>query len=283
MPLLTIARLTLFEASRRRLLLAVLVLTIAVIAATGWGFSKLNTLTDQGQPAPHAEILLTAAALVIMMAYMFSTVLAVGAAFLAAPAIASDVESGIVLALLPRPLRRADFVLGKWLGLALLLGLYAVVAGALELLMVRAIVGYAPPRPFEALLFLAAQAIVLMTLALLGSTSLAPMTGGIIAVVLFGVVWISGIVTTIASAFDNTGLTTAGTVISLLLPTDGMWRGAVYNLEPAGVAAFLGTGPGRSTPFTASAPPTLPYLIWTAGWVVVMLTLAVRRFTRKDL
>ncbi|TMG33598.1 MAG: ABC transporter permease, partial [Chloroflexi bacterium] len=36
---LAIARLTLVEASRRRLLLAMALLTLAVIVLTGWGFS----------------------------------------------------------------------------------------------------------------------------------------------------------------------------------------------------------------------------------------------------
>ena len=114
MPLLVVARLTLREAARRRLLLAVAVLTVAVIGLTGWGISRIATLhNDNGQPLPHSEVMATTAGLVIMLAYMFSFVLAIGAAFLAAPAIAGDVDSGLVLALLPRPLRRSQFVLGK--------------------------------------------------------------------------------------------------------------------------------------------------------------------------
>ena len=48
----------------------------------------------------------------ILIAFMFSFVLAMSAAFLAAPAIASDVETGTVHAMLARPLRRAELVVG---------------------------------------------------------------------------------------------------------------------------------------------------------------------------
>jgi ABC-type transport system involved in multi-copper enzyme maturation permease subunit len=283
MPVLIIARLTLREAARRRLLHAVAILTVLVIGLTGWGISRIATLHNgSGQPLPHSEVMATMAGLVIMLAYMFSFVLAIGAAFLAAPAIAGDVESGLVLALLPRPLRRSQFVLGKWLALAALLVTYGGLAGGVELAMVRVLTGYLPPHPVQAVAFLAGESVVVLTLALLGSTRLAPMTCGIVVLALFGLTWIAGIAESIGVAFHNTSITTAGTVMSLLLPSDGLWRGAVYNLEPAALIA-LGNATARASPFAVSAPPTTPYLMWAVGWVVVILGLAALSFRRRDL
>ena len=283
MPLLIIARLTLREAARRRLLHAVAILTVLVIGLTGWGISRLATLHDSsGQPLPHSEVMATTAGLVIMLAYMFSFVLAIGAAFLAAPAIAGDVDSGLVLALLPRPLRRSQFVLGKWLGLAALLVVYGGLASGVELVMVRALTGYLPPHPVQAVAFLAGESVVVLSLALLGSTRLASMTCGIVVLALFGVAWIAGIAESVGVAFHNTAITTAGTVMSLLLPSDGLWRGAVYNLEPAILVAVGGASP-RTNPFSVGAPPPTPYIVWAVGWVVVILGLAALSFRRRDL
>jgi ABC-type transport system involved in multi-copper enzyme maturation permease subunit len=276
MPLLIIARLTLREAIRRRLLHAVAILTVLVIGLTGWGISRLATLHDSsGQPLPHSEVMATTAGLVIMLAYMFS-------AFLAAPAIAGDVDSGLVLALLPRPLRRSQFVLGKWLALAALLVTYGGLASGVELAMVRALTGYLPPHPVQAVAFLAGESLVVLTLALLGSTRLASMTCGIVVLALFGVAWIAGIAESVGVAFHNTAITTAGTVMSLLLPSDGLWRGAVYNLEPAILVAVGGASP-RTNPFSVAAPPPTPYIVWAVGWVVVILGLAALSFRRRDL
>jgi len=280
-PLLIIARLTLREVVRRRLILAVFLLTLVIVGATGWGFSRLNTLIRNGQPVSHAEILTTAASLVLLIAFMFNFVLAIGAAFLAAPAVAADVESGLVLALLPRPIRRADFVVGKWLGLAALLVGYTAVAGALELAVINAVTGYIPPHPVTAILFLIGQSLVLLTLALLGSTRLPSITGGIIALVLFGIAWIVGIIADIGAAFHNAGITTAGTVVGLLLPTDGLWHGAQYNLQPAALTALANAT--SQTGVVATAPPTTPYIVWAIGWVIVVLFLSVRGFSRRDL
>jgi ABC-type transport system involved in multi-copper enzyme maturation permease subunit len=283
MPLLIIARLTLREAARRRLLHAVAILTVLVIGLTGWGISRLATLHDSsGQPLPHSEVMATTAGLVILLAYMFSFVLAIGAAFLAAPAIAGDVDSGLVLALLPRPLRRSQFVLGKWLALAALLVTYGGLASGVELALVRALTGYVPPHHVQAVAFLAGESVVVLTLALLGSTRLASMTCGIVVLALFGVAWIAGIAEAVGLAFHNTAITTAGTAMSLLLPSDGLWRGAVYNLEPAALIA-LGNAAARADPFSVAAPPPTSYLMWAVGWVVVILGLAALSFRRRDL
>jgi ABC-type transport system involved in multi-copper enzyme maturation permease subunit len=281
MPLLTIAGLTLCEAVRRRLLLAVFILTVIIIGATGWGFSRIATFTRNGQPISHVEVLSTTAEFVLLIAIMFSFILAVGSAFLAAPSIAADVESGLALALLPRPIRRSDVVLGKWLGMTALLAGYTALVSLLELAVIRVVTGYTPPHPVMAVLFLIGQAVVLLTLAILGSTRLPSITGGIIALVLFGVAWIFGIVTQVGATFHNATITTAGTIVSLVLPTDGLWHGVQYNLQPAAITA-LANAQGEGGIVTGAAPTT-PYIVWAVAWVVVMLLLAVRSFARRDL
>lgn len=284
MPIWTIARLTLVEVTRRRLLLAVFILTALIIALTGWGFSHIATMPCGNHPCSRTEILSVSSGLVILLVYMFSFVVAAGAAFLAAPAVSADVDSGVVLAVLPRPIRRRDFVLGKWLGLVIVLVLYTVIAAGLEFLVINLTTGYLPPQPGRSIAYLAVEGVVLLTLALLGSTRLPPMTVGIIALVLYGIVWIGGIVGSIGQALANTTMVHVGTVSSLLLPTDGMWRGALFNLEPVAMRALTAeSGAVGNTPFTVSAPPTTAYLVWVAAWLVVVLGAAVASFDRRDL
>jgi len=120
---------------------------------------------------------------------------------------------------------------------------------------------------------------------LLASTRLSPMTGGVVAVVLFGLAWMGGIAEQIGMTFSNVALTNVGTVMSLLLPTDGLWRGAIYSLEPVAVLALAGTtraSSGNPFFFVAGPPPTA-YLIWAFLWVIVMLRLTVVSFNQRDL
>src|ERR1700687_4331932 len=219
MQVLTIARLTILEASRRKLLLALGILTLVVIVLTSWGFSRLPTMNN----VTPAEVRLAASQLTILLAFMFSGVLALGSTLVAAPSIASDIESGIALAILPRPIRRSQLLMGKWLGLALLVTLYAAGSGLLELLGIWLGTSYLPPNPVASIAFVAAEGIILMTLALLLSTRLAPMTGGVIALVLFFVGWVGGIALGIGITFDNDTIRNIGIGSPLPLPAGGLW------------------------------------------------------------
>ncbi len=281
MRVLTIARLTILEASRRKLLLALAVLTVVVVVVTSWGFSRLPTMNN----VTPAQVRVAASQLTILMAFMFSGVLALGSTLVAAPSIASDIESGIALAILPRPIRRSEVLMGKWLGLAVLVTFYAAGSGLLELLGIWLGTNYLPPNPVGALAFVAAEGIILMTLALLLSTRLAPMTGGVIALVLFFVAWIGGIALAIGNAFDNETIKNIGIASRLLIPTDGLWHGAIFYLEPSDfIAAARAAGRARAgNPFFAEAPLPFSYLVAVGAWFLGVLGLANWSFAKRDL
>ena len=104
-----IARMTMIEASRRRMLLALAVLTLLVVTGVGYGFSRLPEIGGS-RPLNHDDLNQIAAILTILTFFMFSFVLTFAAVFVAAPAISSDVESGVILSIVPRPIRRSDIV-----------------------------------------------------------------------------------------------------------------------------------------------------------------------------
>jgi len=173
-----IARMTMVEASRRRMLLALAVLTFLLIVGVGYGFYRLPELGGSRR-LNHDDLNQVASVLTILTFFMFSFVLTFAAVFVAAPAISSDVESGVILSIVPRPIRRSDIVLGRWLGLTVVVVVYTMAATLLELEVVNLVIGYVPPHPFEAIAFLVAEGIVAVTMGLLFSTRLAPMTGAL--------------------------------------------------------------------------------------------------------
>jgi hypothetical protein len=130
-----------------------------------------------------------------------------------------------------------------------------------------------------AVAFIVCESLVLLTITLAGSTRLAPMTCGVIMVVVFGVTWIVGIAAAVGDRFHNASMVTAGTIVSLVVPSDGLWRGAVYNLEPA----VLRTAGVAFDPLAVTAPPTTAYLLWSAGWMVVLLGIAISSLNHRDL
>jgi ABC-type transport system involved in multi-copper enzyme maturation permease subunit len=279
---LTIAALTLREASRRRVLLALAVLTVVLLALSGWGFSRLaaesgaSTLTS-------GEARLTASILLNLVMFGFSLIAALGTAFLAGPTLSGETESGIALAVLARPIRRSAFLLGKWLGLVAFGSGFVVLAGLAECLVVWATVGYWPPEPAAALALLTAQTIVLLTLALLLSTAISPMASGVVAVGLFGTTWVAGVVGGIGESLGNDAIARVGTVSRMLLPTDGLWRGAMHAFQDPSALVQFGGPDAEAFPFLSAAPLTATYLTWVAVWAAMVWGLAAASFLRKDL
>ena len=102
---------------------------------------------------------------------MFSFVLAMTAAFLGAPAIGGDLESGVAYALLARPAAPRGRPGRALAGLARSWSsVYAAASGLLAIVVAVVISGFGPPHPELAVAFLAGQALVLLTLTLaLGS------------------------------------------------------------------------------------------------------------------
>lgn len=277
MNIARIAILTIHELVRRRLVAVTLLLTACIALLTGWGFHTL-TLPHHGHAHTHAEIVIIAATILALVAYMFNLIFALGGAFLAAPALANEVESGLLLPVLTRPISRVEIVLGKFAGLASLLIVYAFVSGLLEFGIVFATTGYWPPHPFAALVYLSGVAVVMLAVTLAIGSRLPAIASGVAAVVLFAVAWISGVIGDLGLSEHSETFARVGTISHLLLPSDTFWRAAVYRLEPAMMIANI----HGSAPFFATASPPTPAILWGLGWIGVMLALACASFSARD-
>jgi ABC-type transport system involved in multi-copper enzyme maturation permease subunit len=282
---LVIARLTLQEAASRKLIRVLVVLVLASVGLTAWG---LDALLDSARADGVPEIAIQVVGVwpvLAITAFMFSFILAMTAGFLAAPAVAGDIESGIAQAMLARPIRRADVIVGRWIGLAVVISGYAVVSGLLEIAVVTAIAGVGPPHPFLAVGYLAFEALLMLTLALLLSTRLSAVAAGAITVVAFGLTWIAGVIATVARALESDGVAAALELSRVLVPVDALWQGVRWGLQPP-IATLLASGefgPGmEANPFFAPSPPPPIAVVGATVWVVVVLALAVASFERRE-
>ena len=133
---------------------------------------------------------------------------------------------------------------------------------------------------------LAAQAVVLLTLTLLFSTRLPSIAGGAVAVVVFGLTWMAGVMAGIGAAFEVPVLIRAAEISRIILPTDALWRGAVYSLEPPLVIILASGRRGQlfaSNPFYTGEPPSPVVVAWSAVWVVAILALAAWSLRRREI
>lgn len=283
--MIIIARLTVRELVRRRVVWVLAALSIGSVALVGWGLERLVSLAREDGVA-ELQIRIGVSQVLILIAFMFSFVLAMTAAFIGAPAVGGDLESGVALALLARPIRRAEVLLGRWLGCAWVVVAYTVLSGLLAIAAAELVSGYGPPEPLLAVAFLSGQALVLLSLTLALGSVLPSIAAGAIAVVGFGLGWMAGVMAGISTAL---GIELLGRVAELsrwILPSDGLWRGVIYGLEPPLVLLMAaGEAPelANANPFYAPAPPPLTFVIWSIAWIGLVLGVAAWWFERRDL
>jgi ABC-type transport system involved in multi-copper enzyme maturation permease subunit len=282
---IVIARLTVHELVRRRVVWVLAILTLVSVALVAWGLDRLVVLAREGG-SDELEIRIGVSQVLILIAFMFSFVLAMTAAFVGAPAIGGDLESGVAYAILARPLRRAEVLLGRWLGCTVVVTAYAVASGLLAIAVAVFISGFGPPEPLLAVAFLAGQALVLLTLTLALGSVLPSIAAGAIAVVGFGLGWMAGVLAGVAAALGVAALGPVAEASRWLLPSDGLWRGVIYGLEPPLVVLIAaGRAPNlaNANPFYAASPPPLPFVVWSIVWMALVLGAATWWFERRDL
>jgi hypothetical protein len=128
--------------------------------------------------------------------------------------------------------------------------------------------------------------LVLLSLTLALGSVLPSIAAGAIAVVGFGLGWMAGVMAGISTALGIELLGRVAEVSRWLLPSDGLWRGVIYGLEPPLVLLIAaGEAPelANANPFYAAAPPPLAFVIWSVVWVGVVLGAAAWWFERRDL
>jgi ABC-type transport system involved in multi-copper enzyme maturation permease subunit len=281
---LTIARFTLQEAISRRLILAGAILSLAFLGLFVLGFALIyhNTSDLSGPMSDAQERAMFGTIMSVLGLYAVNFLAGFLALFLSVGAISSEIDSGALHAVLARPLRRAEFVAGRWLAYAGLIGGYVgLMAGSL-LLAARLISGYSTPDPLRATLLMMLAAIVLLTVSLFGSTVLSTLANGVVVFSLFGLAWLAGIIEVIGSALSNEAMLNIGTAVSLLIPSDAIWRGASYYvLSPIYLAGVSASQDG--IPFVGHTPPAMAMVVWALLYPLVLLAGAVLTFARRDL
>jgi len=299
MGMLVVARWTVLEARRRRLLLAGVVLSVAFVALFAVGFALLYHSQEhsllqaqvQGVAPPggidvREELLAVATVLVVLGLYGVQFLAALLGLFLGVASVSPEIDSGALHAVLARPLSRLDYLLGRFLALAGLLTAYVVVMSAALLLTARVVAGYQPGSATRTVGLMILQVFILLAVSLLGSTVLPTLANGVVMLALFGLAWLGGIIGFIGSIPPgNELMANLGTAVGLLLPADAVWRGASYHVLPPSllVASSFADRGDLQLPFASTAPIAPAMLIWAVAYPVACLAAAVAAFRRRDL
>ena len=273
--LLAVTRLTLYEAFRKRILMAVLVAGAGFLTLYGLGLHFMARGEGNGMALIERRIFLNMLTLAGLFAANFLTIMT--AVLLPVDTLSGEIASGVIQTVAVRPIRRRDIVLGKWLGHWIVMAAYftLLAGGVLTITALRS--GFTPQKLEIGLPLILLEGTVLLTLSIAGGAKLSTVTNGMLAFGLFGVAFIGNLVEQIGTMAQNDAAREVGTVASLIMPSESLWQLAAYHMQPS-VVRDLG-----NSPFSPVSVPSVAMVVWAAGYILVALTLGVRWFGKRAL
>lgn len=275
---LLVAGFSIREAFSRKVVLVLLAAALGILALFGvlMAYSWGDMLRESGtQAAAEAQAWGgTRAVLPVLNGLVVLT-----AVFLAASGISSEAENGSLHVLLPRPVTRSQFFLGKLVAFgAVILGFSLVLTSGVAAILAAFGPGW-PPGWHWAMLGFGLEAVLMVAGALLLSTRFSFLTAGILGLLLYVLAQVGQGLEAIGGHLGSAGTTAMGIMISMITPVDVVYRWAIDRwmdaLGPAGALT-------RMMDFPIAAPSGW-MMLWGLGWFVAAVLLGLRSMTTREL
>jgi ABC-type transport system involved in multi-copper enzyme maturation permease subunit len=280
----TVIALSVQEGIRRRVFLAVLVLTLAFLALYGLGahfaFRDVNEFAAGEAKIldPHAFTGATIFGLAMFATLFLGAVLAV---FLTLGVVRGDAESGLLQPIVVRPIGRTTMLLARFAGAALLSAAYVVVVYLAAWAITEATGHWSPDHLLGPALGLALGVAIIAALSLLASTLLSVTAQGIVVFMVFGAGLTAGLLAQIGHAINSHSLHTIGRVASWALPFEGLYTAGLHALI-SGTSGLTGVEL-QLGPFGGSEAAGPQLIGWAFVYLAGVLALSALVFSRRDL
>jgi ABC-type transport system involved in multi-copper enzyme maturation permease subunit len=279
MKIWVIARLTFFEAVRRRIVLAALLLGVAFLAVFGLGFNFIMDDLAQSGAGPNQLVqneianFLTLAGLYVVnfLTIMMSVLTSVDT-------VSGEIATGTIQSIITKPIRRWEIMFGKWLGFNIMLLLYVLLMAGGIMGLVWWIGDYTTPNGLQGIWLLWLNGMLMLSISLAGGAFLSTLANGVLVFGLFGVAFVGGWIEQIGSVISNQAAINIGIASSLILPSEAIWRRATFELQSPLVSAV------GFSPFTAGGSVPSPLMIYYGvAYLLVVLGIGAWIFSRRDL
>ncbi|MCC3375819.1 ABC transporter permease [Cohnella sp. REN36] len=283
------------EMTRKRVVLLTLLLTVVFLIAFWFIARTIATAgITAGLDPDSPELLIerfTRGAFLLTLGYFFGAfVVAFLAIFTSFSAIAGEAEQGVLQAMLPRPLPRWQWYLGRWLGYVTMGILYAFLLYAAIFLITwqHAAVPRDAASLFQAFLLFAMPVPILAAVSMLGSGWLSALGNGVWMTMLYGAGWLGGMIEKVGAQLPLgtdviQPLSKVSGLISLLMPVDGLQRKMLAVLfDYRSLGALLPVGANPMNQFAFGQVPSTSFVVYAGLYGAAALGLGMWRFSRKD-
>ncbi len=277
MPIFVIARLTIREAQRRRLLRVALFMGIAFLTLFGIAFHFIRLDIERQVSSPD-DLTFVSIFLLTAGLYAVNLLTNVVAVLVSVATISGEIESHTIDAIVTKPLPRWQVVVGKWLGYAVLVLLYLafLVGGLMLIVYLRS--GFYMENIARGVGMMALAALLVLTVSIAGGTRLSTIANGVLTFMLFGIAFLGGLVEQVGALLRNQAAVNAGIISSLIMPADSLWKKATAYFQQG-----QSQNPFELGPFTAITEPSSFMVVYAVIYLVALLALALWSFSRRDL
>ncbi|WP_374687163.1 ABC transporter permease subunit [Promineifilum sp.] len=277
MPIFIIARLTIREAQRRRLLWVALFMGVAFLLVFGIAFHYIQ-LDLERQPTMEDQTSFVSVFLLTAGLYAVNLLVNVVAVLVSVTTLSGEIESHTIDAIVTKPIPRWQVVVGKWLGFAALVLAYLalLVSGLMLIVYLRS--GFYMDNIGQGVLLMALAALLVLTVSIAGGTRLSTIANGVLTFMLFGLAFLGGLLEQVGALIRNQAAVNVGIVSSLIMPADALWKKAVAYFQPSG-----NSNPFELGPFAAITEPSSLMVVYALLYLTGLILFALWSFSRRDL
>lgn len=279
-----IALSTFKEIYRKRIFHIIGILTILYLILLTVIFSYMGKNLPQNNSM--INVIVDLSSTISIVGFYFSSMLiAFLTVMLSIGIVSSELESGTILTILTKPIKRSEYILGKYLGTAILIILYSAIlyiaviiistVSKISIVETFGVAALAKGFPFFIL-----QPLTILALALYGSTKFKTLNNGILIIAIYILATIGGVIEQTGAFTNNPSLSTIGIILSLISPFEAIYRKMISTIFTSlGSFNFLmGFGmPGTST------TPSIWMMVYVCVYLVFFIFMSVKGFNKKDI
>jgi len=283
--MLAIALSTFKEAVRKKIVVIIGILTVMYLIV----FSILMHYTFDHMRRINVDkmiVLANAAGFVSILGFYFSSMVVAFVTIMASVgAVSSDIESGIIHAVITKPIKRTEYVMGKFIGLAVLTIGYSTFLYVF-LVLINLVLNIPPLNAIGPVTFSKGLALfwfeplALLSLCIFGSVTLKTLNNGIVVIGIYIMGMVGGMMEQIGAVAKLEGLVKWGILISFVSPFESIYRKMISVIYHS--ISIMGSN--LAGPFFMSGNvPSIWMMVYALAFSVVLVLLALRKFNRKDI
>ncbi|MDQ2844395.1 MAG: ABC transporter permease subunit [Acidobacteriota bacterium] len=270
------AGVTFREAARKKLLWMALAAGFAFLLLFGIAlhFQAASFQDDRIPPLVRKQIL---SAMLMLGMYAVDLLVVVMTVLTSVDTLSGEIASGSIQAIAAKPVHRYELLLGKWFGFAGMVALYiAIMAGGVNLVSYL-MVGVTARHLGQGLALIFLESLLLLAITFFFGTTFSTLTNGVLVLGLHGLAFLGGWIEQAGALTRTPKAVNVGIVASMVMPSEALWRRAVFEMQPPLSTAL------NLTPFSAASVPSRTMVFYAGAYALVFLMWAIRRLNKRDL